>query len=97
MKDDFYHLVPDPVVLKGLDQKRTLTCFCCKASYQVGRFACCAPPQGMASHVWLGLSCWDEGGCGQCARHCQCPSKADRLGKGPLANLCQQFLETHPR
>jgi hypothetical protein len=97
MKDGWYHLVPDSVVLTGLGQRRTLTCHCCGTRYDVGKFTCCAPPKGMASHVWLSLSCWAEDGCKKCARHCQCPTKAERLGTGPLAQLGKQFLAEHGR
>lgn len=97
MKDDFYHLVPDEVVLRRLGQRRTFHCLCCGARYLRGAFTCCAPPAGMASHVWLGLSCWAEDGCKKCARHCECPNKAERLGQGPLASLGKAFLEEHGR
>lgn len=79
----------------ALGQPRTLRCMCCKVLYRRGEFRCCAPPKGMASHVWLGLTCPmpDQGGCGKCARHCQCPSKADRVGTGPLAILAADVLQ----
>lgn len=97
MKDNWYHLVPDSVVLKALGDRPVMRCMCCGTTYKRGQFTCCAPPKGMASHTWLSLSCWDETGCGKCARHCQCPNKAERLGKGPLAGLCKEFLEAHGR
>ncbi len=74
--------------------KRTLTCFCCGTTYTQGQFRCCAPPNGMPSHKWLALTCpMAPHGCGKCAQHCQCPSKAERLGRGPLATLAQAWLE----
>jgi hypothetical protein len=85
----------DPV----LGQPKTLRCMCCKTLYRKGEFACCAPPNGMTSQNWLSLSCPmpDQGGCGKCARHCQCPNKAERIGQGPLAQLGAQFLAEHGR
>jgi len=48
----------------------------------------------MPSQRWLALACPmpSDGGCGKCATHCQCPSKAQRLGEGPLAKFGRQFL-----
>lgn len=70
-----------------------LRCCCCKTVYTRGQFSCCAPPGGMSSHHWLALSCpMPPHGCGQCAKHCQCPNKAERLGKGPLASLAESFI-----
>lgn len=93
VRDDWYHLVPDEVVLKGLGQRKTLRCMCCKQEYKQGQFRCCAPPNGMASHHWLALDCPDPPhGCGKCAHHCECPTKAARLAEGPLARLGREYL-----
>lgn len=100
LRDDFYHLVPDAVILKRLAQQRqTLTCYCCRDTYQRGSFRCCAPPKNMNSSHWREMRCPDpkEGGCGKCPRHCQCPSKKERLGEGPLANLARRFLSEYQR
>lgn len=94
----WYHLVPDEVVMKRLGQRARMRCMCCKEFYERGKFSCCAPPNGMKSEQWLALSCPDAPhGCGKCAKHCACPSKAKRLGEGPLAGLGRQFLEEHRR
>jgi hypothetical protein len=96
--DNWYHLVPDDVVMKRLGQRRRMWCMCCRTEYDRGKFVCCAPPNGMKSEHWLSLSCPDPPkGCGKCAKHCQCPSKAERIGEGPLAGLGRQFLEEHGR
>lgn len=100
LRDDFYHLVPDSVVMKGLAQERQmLHCFCCGDIYQRGNFSCCAPPKGMNSSKWREMRCPDpkEGGCGKCAKHCHCPSKKIRLGEGPLASMAKRFLEDFRR
>lgn len=91
LRDDFYHLVPDAVVLRGLAQQRQMFyCFCCREIYQRGSFRCCAPPHGMTSSKWRELRCPE---CSKCARHCQCPSKAQRLGEGPLASIARKFMD----
>lgn len=96
VRDDFYHLVPDPVVLKGLGQRERFHCYCCGEIYERGHFRCCAAPSGMASHAWLELRCPtpNEGGCGKCAKHCRCPSKAQRFGDGPLKELARKFMDS---
>jgi hypothetical protein len=92
----WYHLVPDPVVLKRLGQRRELRCMCCKTRYRRGEFRCCAPPNGMASRNWLAMGCPDPPkGCGKCAKHCVCPNREQRLG--PLAELARSFMEKLPR
>jgi hypothetical protein len=74
-----------------------LTCMCCRARYQRGKFRCCAPPNGMASHEWLSLTCpMAPNGCGRCALHCQCPNKAERFKEGPLVGIARKFLAEHP-
>lgn len=95
VRDGFYHLLPDAVVLKGLGQRQTLYCYCCHETYRRGEFRCCAPPKNMASDRWLALTCppVSEGGCGKCAKHCQCPSRAARLGEGPLKELAKRFMD----
>lgn len=99
VRDDFYHLVPDAVVLKRLGQRPMLRCCCCGEQYPRGSFKCCAPPPGMRSDYWLELACPmpANGGCGKCARHCQCPRKAERMKPGPLADLAKSFLERFNR
>lgn len=92
-----WHLVDDDVIARRLEPRPEIRCVCCGTRYLRGSFACCAPPKGMASHVWLELSCRGTGGCGKCARHCQCPTKAARLGQGPLAGLARDFLAEHGR
>jgi len=95
LRDDFYHLVPDEIVLKGLAQQRQrLHCMCCHEIYERGSFKCCAPPSGMRSDKWFEMRCPSpkDGGCGKCAKHCQCPNKRARLGEGPLAELARKFL-----
>jgi hypothetical protein len=94
MRDDFYHLVPDEVVLRGLGQRRDLRCMCCGTAYRRGEFRCCAPPNGMRSEVWLEGYCPTpkQGGCGKCPHHCLCPNKGERLGRGPLKHLCDEFM-----
>ncbi len=89
--DDF--LSPE-VKAKRAAGKRTLRCRCCGDAYVVGHFKCCAPPNGMASHVWLDKACRkvEDGGCGKCYRHCTCPDKDKREWK-PLAPLAEAFLE----
>lgn len=93
-KGDWYHLVPDEIVVKRFTARGSLKCLCCGTEYLRGQFRCCVPPAGMASQYWLALSCPmpDQGGCGKCAHHCECPNKRARLGKGPLANLAEEFL-----
>lgn len=93
LRDDFYHLVPDSVVMKGLaQQQQTFHCFCCGGTYQRGLFTCCAPPKNMNSSKWREMRCPHKS-CGKCVRHCQCPDKQQRLGEGPLAYLCRNFVE----
>lgn len=58
----------------------TFRCYCCGASYERGKFECCAPPKGMAAHKWRELT--DHAGCGRCWRHCVCANKQDRVPKG---------------
>jgi hypothetical protein len=96
VRDDFYHLVPDAVVLKGLGQRQRLHCMCCRELYERGNFRCCAPPSGMKSEKWLEMFCPDvkAGGCGKCPKHCQCPNKAQRLGDGPLKELAKKFMDS---
>lgn len=85
--------------MNASETQPTLRCMCCKTRYIRGSFRCCAPPGGMASHNWLAMSCPmpANGGCGKCAKHCECPNKVARLGKGPLASLGAQFLKEHGR
>lgn len=76
---------PEPVALH---------CFCCGTSYRRGSFTCCKRPNGMRADKWGSLWCppVKEGGCGKCPRHCDCPSKAERLGQGPLVPLLVDFM-----
>lgn len=98
MNDEFYHLVPDSVVMRMLGQRQKMRCMCCKEWYERGRFTCCAPPNGMRTDKWMSLTCPDPPrGCGKCIRHCECESKKERLGKGPLASLAQAFLAEYGR
>lgn len=90
---DWYHLVPDAVMVRRLESRPMLRCVCCGTRYTRGSFTCCAAPHGMASHHWLALSCPDPPhGCGKCAHHCQCANKAARIGEGPLARFGREFL-----
>ncbi len=67
----------------------TLTCYCCGESYERGRYRCCAPPNGLASHVWLGQYCRE---CAKCPKHCLCATKQPRQTplRPPLAELAEQ-------
>ena len=87
MTEGWQHLVPDAVRLRSSTKPATLSCQCCGVRYERGKFVCCAPSKGMLSHNWFALSCWGEGGCGKCVRHCVCPDKAERIGAGPLRQL----------
>ncbi len=53
----------------------TLRCYCCGGSYERGHFRCCAPPNNMASHVWMTQWCRVEISpgkfCNKCPR-CGC-------------------------
>jgi hypothetical protein len=93
--EDWFHLVPDAVLLRRLQPRPMRRCVCCGERYERGRFRCCAPPNGMASQVWLSWTCPppSHGGCGCCPRHCACPTKAARLGPGPLAYLAAQYAK----
>ena len=75
--------------------KVTYRCRCCGDAYVRGQFKCCAPQSGMASHRWLELACkkLEDGGCGKCFRHCTCPDKNLRLGKGPLADEARRMYQ----
>ncbi len=86
--------LPESVAKKR--EPETLTCYCCGSTYTRGSFQCCQRPNGMRGDKWQSLWCpsVESGGCGRCPRHCHCPSKVERLGKGPLIPLLQQFLDS---
>jgi len=56
-------------------KRGSVFCYCCGATYELGRFICCAPPNGMASHQWLEKFCHVCGTQtrGKCPKHCTCP------------------------
>src|SRR5581483_1519410 len=91
---DWYGFVSDAVLVRRFEKRPLRRCCCCGEQYERGKFRCCAPPNGMRSDVWLAGSCPmpDHGGCGKCAKHCQCPNKAARLQAGPLGHLCDEFM-----
>ncbi len=47
-----------------------LYCYCCHQAYVRGKFKCCAPPSGMASHTWLEQFCNVEVSAGKFCRRC---------------------------
>src|SRR5712691_697674 len=85
--------VSDDLVLRLYGPPTILRCVCCGIRYERGQFRCCAPATHMASHNWLAMNCPT---CHKCARHCACPDKQDRLGKGPLASMAAEFVKDPP-
>lgn len=52
-----------------------LHCMCCHEVYERGHFRCCAPPAGLASHVWSAKFCLT---CEKCPTHCHCVMRRER-------------------
>jgi len=96
MSHDRAALVAPDVLAAKCQPRQTLHCQCCGASYERGSFRCCAPPSGMASHVWLARACKPvkQGGCGKCYAHCTCPDKASRVQRDqPIDRLAASLLD----
>lgn len=52
-----------------------LTCYCCKSTYERGKFRCCAPPSNMRPHYWRAQFC---AACNKCPHHCLCVDRVMR-------------------
>lgn len=70
---DWAQFTPPEILEKRLAAPVLLRCYCCREQYEKGHFACCAPPAGMASRVWLSKYC---GTCLKCPKHCACVPEA---------------------